>query len=53
MLSTIISNTGTEVTDEIKDQIAVAIGAQPDPMLDEIEDRLNIVEAKYSTLVGK
>jgi len=53
MLSTIISNTGTEVTDEIKDQIAVAIGAQPDPMLDAIEDRLNIVEAKYSTLVGK
>jgi hypothetical protein len=53
ILSTIISNTGTEVTDEIKDQIAVAIGAQPDPMLDAIEDRLDAVEAKYSSLVSK
>ena len=53
MLSTIISNTGIEVTDEIKDQIAVAIGAQPNPMLDAIEDRLNIVESKYNTLVSK
>jgi hypothetical protein len=53
-IATIINEiTGEETTDEIKDQIAVAIGSQPDAILDAIEARLNIVEAKYSTLVSK
>jgi hypothetical protein len=51
MVSEIISNAGVEITEEIKEQIAIAIGAQPDPALDAIEARLDAVEAKYSSLV--
>jgi hypothetical protein len=51
MVSEIISNAGVEITEEIKEQIAIAIGAQPDPALDAIEARLDEVEAKYSSLV--
>jgi len=53
MVSEIISNAGVEITEEIKEQIAIAIGAQPDPALDAIEARLDAVEAKYSSLVSK
>ena len=53
-VSAIIANvTGEEVTEEVKAQIMDAVTSEPDPMLDAIEERLNIVESKYITLIGK
>ena len=47
----IASLTGEEITEEIKAQIVDAIVSDSDPLLDSIETRLDIVEAKYNTLV--
>ena len=47
----IASLTGEEITEEIKAQIVDAIVSDSDPLLDSIEARLDIVEAKYNTLV--
>ena len=46
----IASVTGEEVTEEVKAQIMDAVTSEPDSALDAIESRLNVVEAKYSTL---
>jgi hypothetical protein len=51
-ISVIITNiTGEEVSEEVKLQIQNAIFSESDPLLDDIEARLDIVEAKYNTLV--
>lgn len=53
-VSTIISNIiGEEISEEVKAQIVDAITSDSNPLLDEIEERLNIVESKYITLIGK
>jgi hypothetical protein len=51
-ISVIITNiTGEEVSEEVKLQIQNAIFSESDPLLDDIEARLDVVEAKYNTLV--
>jgi hypothetical protein len=47
----IASVTGEEITEEVKAQIIDAITSDSDPVLDAIEARLYVVEAKYNTLV--
>jgi hypothetical protein len=51
-VSAIIANvTGEDITEEVKAQIIEAITSDSDPVLDAIEARLDVVEAKYNTLV--
>ena len=45
--------TGEKVTPEIKEELAVAVAAPADPVLDFIEARLEIAETKVDTLLGK
>jgi len=45
--------TGEEVTPEVKKELDVAIVAPADPILDSIEERLAIAEAKVDNLLGK
>mgnify|MGYP006961906802 CR=1 FL=1 len=45
--------TGEEVTPEVKKELDVAIVAPADPILDSIEERLAIAEAKADNLLGK
>ena len=45
--------TGEEVAPEVKKELAVAIVAPADPILDSIEERLAIAEAKVDNLLGK
>jgi len=49
----IASVTGEEITEEVKAQIIDAITSDSDPVLDAIEARLNVAEAKVDTLLGK
>jgi hypothetical protein len=45
--------TGEEVAPEVKKELDVAIVAPADPILDSIEERLAIAEAKVDNLLGK
>lgn len=45
--------TGKEVTAEVQQQITDAVTATPDPVLDHIDSRLAVVEAKVDNLLGK
>jgi len=45
--------TGSEVAPEVQQQVAEAVATPADPVLDAIEARLNITEAKVDTLLGK
>ena len=49
----IAAATGEEVHPEVQQQIADAVSAPADPALDEIEHRLEVVEAKIDSLLGK
>jgi hypothetical protein len=42
-----------EVAPEVTEQISSAVSAQADPVLDAVEGRLDTVEAKVDTLLGK
>ena len=45
--------TGEQVTSEIKEELVVAVAAPADPVLDFIEARLAVTEAKVDSLLGK
>ena len=45
--------TGTEVAPEVKEELAVAVAAPADPVLDALEARLAVAEAKVDSLLGK
>jgi hypothetical protein len=45
--------TGEAVTLEVHEEIATAILATTDPVLDDIENRLNVAESKVDSLLGK
>jgi len=49
----IAAATGAEVAAEVHQQVTEAVAAPADPMLDFIEHRLSIAEAKVDTLLGK
>jgi len=45
--------TGAEVAPEVKEELAVAVAAPADPVLDGLEARLAVAEAKVDSLLGK
>ena len=45
--------TGEEVDPKVHQQIVEAVAAPADPALDDIENRLNVAEAKVDSLLGK
>ena len=45
--------TGEEVAPEVKEELAAAVAAPADPVLDTLEVRLAVAEAKVDTLLGK
>jgi hypothetical protein len=45
--------TGAEVAPEVKEELAVAVAAPADPVLDDLEARLAVAEAKVDSLLGK
>ena len=45
--------TGAEVAPEVKEELAVAVAAPADPVLDALEARLAVAEAKVDSLLGK
>ena len=45
--------TGEAVAPEVKEELAVAVASPADPVLDSLEGRLAIAEAKVDTLLGK
>ncbi len=45
--------TGAEVAPEFKEELAVAVAAPADPVLDALEARLAVAEAKVDSLLGK
>ena len=45
--------TGEEITPEVQQQVVEAVAAPADPVLDAIEARLNVAEAKVDSLLGK
>ena len=45
--------TGEEVAPEVKEELAVAVAAPADPVLDSLEARLAATEAKVDSLLGK
>lgn len=45
--------TGTEVAPELKEELVVAVAAPADPVLDALEARLAVAEAKVDSLLGK
>jgi len=45
--------TGTEVAPELKEELVVAVAAPADPVLDSLEARLAVAEAKVDSLLGK
>ncbi len=45
--------TGTEVAPEVKEELVVAVAAPADPVLDALEARLVVAEAKVDSLLGK
>ena len=45
--------TGTEVAPELKEELVVAVAAPADPVLDALETRLAVAEAKVDSLLGK
>ena len=49
----IAAATGEEVAPEVQQQVVEAVAAPADPVLDVIEARLNIAEAKVDSLLGK
>ena len=49
----IARSTGEEVAPEVVQQVAEAVATPADPALDLIEQRLNIVETKVDSLLGK
>ena len=49
----IAAATGEEVAPEVAQQVAEAVAAPADPVLTNIEHRLNVAEAKVDSLLGK
>jgi hypothetical protein len=49
----IAAATGEEITPEVQQQVVEAVAAPADPVLDAIEARLNVAEAKVDSLLGK
>jgi hypothetical protein len=49
----IVAATGEEITPEVQQQVVEAVAAPADPVLDAIEARLNVAEAKVDSLLGK
>jgi len=45
--------TGEEVAPAVKEELALAVAAPADPVLDSLEARLAVAEAKVDTLLGK
>ena len=45
--------TGTEVAPELMEELVVAVAAPADPVLDALETRLAVAEAKVDSLLGK